>query len=194
LNGIIVFVKNPELGKVKTRLASSLGNKKALEIYIKLIEYTKTVLLHLPRVKKYVYYSSFVDLKDNWNNEKFEKFIQSKGALGERMSNAFKETFQSCDQLIIIGSDCPQLTPSHINGAFEKLKSHNLVIGPSHDGGYYLLGMDKYYPKLFQDIEWSTNTVFDKTVQIAIDNSLSVAKLETLSDIDYEEDWMKFGF
>ena len=194
MNGIIVFIKNPELGKVKTRIAMSLGDKKALEIYSKLIGYTKGVLLQLSNVKKYVYYSSFVDLQDDWNNDKFEKCIQSKGDLGERMSNAFGETFQACDQLIIIGSDCPQLTPSHINEAFEKLKKHNLVIGPSHDGGYYLIGMDKHYPMLFQDIVWSTNTVFDDTIQIAKDNGLSVSKLETLSDIDYEEDWVKFGF
>ena len=110
------------------------------------------------------------------------------------MSSALDETFETCEHLIIIGSDCPQLTPSHINDAFDRLKTHNVVIGPSQDGGYYLLGMDKHYPALFQNIEWSTNTVFSDTIQIIKDNGLTISELETLSDIDYEEDWVKFGF
>ena len=194
MKGIIVFVKNPELGKVKTRLAISMGDKKALEIYNKLVGYTKEVLLQLSNTKKYVYYSSFVDRQDDWSNDQFEKRIQSIEGLGERMTIAIGEIFETCEQVLIIGSDCPQLTPSHINDAFDKLSNHNIVIGPSQDGGYYLLGMDKHYLGLFQGIEWSTNTVFGDTIQKAKDKGLSVSELETLSDIDYEEDWIKFGF
>lgn len=194
MKGIIVFVKNPELGKVKTRLAISMGDKKALEIYNKLLAYTKEILLHLSNVKKCIYYSSFIDRKDDWINDQFEKHIQSKGDLGERMNNAFSEVFDSCEHVIIIGSDCPQLTASHLNDAFESLKNHNVVIGPSQDGGYYLLGMDKHYPELFQGIEWSTNTVLSATIQKAKDKHLKISELETLSDIDFEEDWIKYGF
>jgi rSAM/selenodomain-associated transferase 1 len=194
LKGIIVFIKNPELGKVKTRLAISMGDNKALEIYNKLVGYTKQVLLQLSNTKKYVYYSSFVDRQDDWNNDHFEKRIQSPGGLGQRMTAAFGETFETCEQVLIIGSDCPQLTPFHINYAFERLSNHNVVIGPSQDGGYYLLGMDRHYLDLFQDIEWSTSTVFSDTIHKAKNNGLSISELEILSDIDYEEDWIKYGF
>ena len=194
MNGIIVFVKNPELGKVKTRLAATLGDEKALKIYNKLVGYTKDVLSQLSNVKRYIYYSSFVVKQDIWDNHQFEKRTQSTGGLGDRITTALKETFETCNPIIIIGSDCPQLTPLHIKDAFEQLKTHNIVIGPSHDGGYYLLGMDKYYPQLFQDINWSTSTVFQETVLKATNLNLGVDELETLSDIDYEEDWIKFGF
>ena len=194
MKGVVVFIKNPELGKVKTRLAISMGDNKALEIYNKLVDYTKEVLLQLSNVKKYVYYSSFIDRQDDWNNDHFEKHVQSTGDLGTRMNTSFSEVFESCDHVIIIGSDCPQLTSSHINDAFSRLRNHNVVIGPSQDGGYYLLGMNKHYPELFQGIEWSTNTVFSDTLQIAKNKGLTISELETLSDIDYEEDWLKFGF
>jgi hypothetical protein len=194
LKGIIVFVKNPKLGKVKTRLAASLGDHKALEIYNKLIGYTKDVLLQLSNVNRFVYYSSFIDQQDGWDNEKFIKRIQYQGGLGERITHALEETFENCQHIIIIGSDCPQLTPAHINEAFDRLRSNNVVIGPSQDGGYYLLGMDKFYPELFQNIEWSTATVFKETIQKTKDKNLKTSKLEVLSDIDYEEDWIKYGF
>lgn len=194
MNGIVVFVKNPELGKVKTRLAVTLGNERALEIYNKLLQYTREVLLSLSNVKKYIYYSSFVDNQDDWNNEQFEKQLQSKGDLGDRMTSALKESLEKCQSIVIIGSDCPQLTSIHINNAFEKLKTQDIVIGPSHDGGYYLIGMNRLYPELFQGIEWSTNSVFQETIQKAKELNISFATLETLSDIDCEEDWVKFGF
>jgi len=194
LRGIIVFVKNPELGKVKTRLANTLGDEKALEIYNKLIDYTRNVLIDIDGANRYIYYSSFIDNEDEWSSKIFEKRLQVDGDLGSKMTTAIKSVFEQCDQVIIIGSDCPQLTSSHINTAFEKLNDHNVVVGPSLDGGYYLLGMDSYYSELFEDIEWSTASVCEETLQRARNSDLSSCKIEALSDVDYEEDWLKFGF
>ena len=194
MRGVIVFVKNPEFGKVKTRLAATLGDEMALEIYNKLLAYTRNVLLGAKDVKKYVYYSSFVDKNDDWSNEDFDKHLQYQGGLGERIISAFKSTFDECDQVVIIGSDCPQLTSEHIEEAFLKLNTHDVVIGPSHDGGYYLLGMNNFYPQLFNDINWSTESVFQETLDRAQANELSTAELETLTDVDYQEDWEKYGF
>jgi rSAM/selenodomain-associated transferase 1 len=194
LNGIIVFVKNPELGQVKTRLASTLGDIKALEIYNRLLGYTREFLLELTHAKKFVYYSSYIDLEDDWQKEVFEKRLQVRGELGDKITSAVKNTFETCDYVVIIGSDCPQLTSAHIRNTFDQLKSHNIVIGPSLDGGYYLLGMDKMYFELFQDISWSTETVCHETLEKALSLNLNVFQLEALSDIDYEEDWVKYGF
>lgn len=194
MRGIIVFVKNPELGKVKTRLAKTMGDEKALEIYNKLIGYTREVLLKVNDTKKYIFYSSFIDDEDEWSRDDFEKKLQISGDLGSKMTTAIQDVFEICDQVVIIGSDCPQLTPAHIESAFRELDTHNVVVGPSMDGGYYLLGMDQYYPALFQDIQWSTETVCSDTLAIAAANGLSSARLEELSDIDYEEDWVEHGF
>lgn len=194
MRGVIVFVKNPELGKVKTRLAATVGDQKALEIYHKLIGYTRDVLTQVEDTKKYVFYSSFIDDKDGWQNNVFEKRLQVAGGLGEKITEALKSVFEDCDQVVIIGSDCPQLTSEHIETAFDKLQNCNITIGPSHDGGYYLLGMDKFYPQLFQGINWSTETVFQETLQKTESSGLTSYVLEALSDIDYEEDWVKYGF
>jgi len=193
LRGVIVFVKNPEFGKVKTRLAATLGNEKALEIYLKLLHYTRAVLTEVKDTKKYVYYSSFIDTEDQWSNKIFEKRLQDQGDLGSRMTSAFHEVFKICNRVVIIGSDCPQLTSTHIEQAFQALESNDLVLGPSRDGGYYLLGMKKFYPELFQDIEWSTDTVFHETMRKAEKMELKVDRLEVLSDIDHAEDWEKYG-
>ena len=194
MRGVIVFVKNPELGKVKTRLAATVGNEQALIIYKKLLDYTRNVLLQLNDTERHVYYSSFVDLADEWSNDHFKKFAQKGDGLGERMTAAFQETLETCSKVVIIGSDCAQLTEDHIERAFDMLDSNDLVIGPSHDGGYYLLGMHTYHPYLFEDIVWSSETVLEDTLNIASFNKLKVAQLEALSDIDNEEDWNLYGF
>ena len=194
MRGVIVFVKNPEFGKVKTRLASTLGHDKALEIYLKLLNYTRDVLRDFNDITRFVYYSSFIDNNDEWSNQLFEKRLQDQGDLGSRITAAFQDVFHSCDQVVIIGSDCPQLTTGHIEEAFQMLKSNDVVIGPSHDGGYYLLGLNDYHSELFEDITWSTDQVFDQTLQIAKQKNLQVGRLEMLTDIDYAEDWEKYGF
>lgn len=190
---IIVFIKNPRLGYVKTRLAADVGDDKALEIYLRLTDHTKEVLSSVPDVKRFVYYSDFVADEDGWSPETFIKGLQNDGDLGDRIKAAFTEVFKTSDKAIIIGSDCAQLSPLHIEKAIKSLDYHNLVIGPSLDGGYYLLGMDSNYKYLFEDIEWSTESVFEETKAKAIKNGLSVGQIETLSDIDYIEDWEKYG-
>ena len=192
--GVIVFVKNPELGKVKTRLAATVGDEKALDIYNRLVAYTREVLLGSDAVDAIVYYSSFIDRKDEWSNVRFEKRLQVQGGLGDKITAAVQESFNDYEKIIIIGSDCPQLTKVHIQDAIAYLNTNNVVIGPSKDGGYYLLGMDHYYPSLFQDIPWSTETVAMDTLQQAEALGLRTHQLEILSDIDYEEDWINYGF
>ena len=89
---------------------------------------------------------------------------------------------------VIIGTDCPELDADLLQAAFEKLDSHDLVLGPAIDGGYYLIGMGRFIPDLFMEIAWSTAEVFAKTVEIAKRLELAIALLPKLSDIDYPED------
>lgn len=191
--GIIVFIKNPRLGHVKTRLAKDVGDERALEIYLKLTAHTQCVLADVPYVNRNVYYSDFIDDADDWSADTFIKGLQSNGDLGDRIKHAFSEVFEQNEKVIIIGSDCAQLSANHIQQAIDALDNNNVVIGPSLDGGYYLLGMDSNFQFLFEDIEWSTESVFKTTKNKALAQGLSVAEIEKLSDIDYIEDWEKYG-
>ncbi len=163
-NLLIIFVKNPVLGKVKTRLAKSIGDEKALKIYKYLIDHTCSVA-GMTHADIEVWYSDFkVDQKNGVLPEAKTK-VQIEGDLGEKMSFAFRQGFRNgYKRIVIIGSDCPEITSGHIDDAFQCLQISDIVLGPSVDGGYYLLGMKKWNPKLFQNIEWSTSRVYSQTV------------------------------
>ncbi|MFT6320600.1 MAG: rSAM/selenodomain-associated transferase 1 [Granulosicoccus sp.] len=190
---IIVFIKNIEKGKVKTRLAATVGDDQALKIYEALLEHTQKVVRAVD-AERFLFYSSFVEKEDEWSADFFHKKVQSQGDLGSRMSDAFQDVLEKNGKAIIVGSDCASLTPEIIKAALDKLDEYPFVIGPTFDGGYYLLGMNSFEPSVFENIEWSTETVFPKTL-------LRMASLEKrcyfmpqLSDIDYEEDWVKYGW
>lgn len=185
---IILFTKNPELGKVKTRLAKTIGDEKALAIYKKLLNHTQEIVEQLD-VDKFVFYSDLIINDDQWNNANYHKMVQHHGDLGERMATAFKEVFAlNYQSVCIIGSDCYELSSAVIEEAFLKLENDNAVIGPTFDGGYYLLGMNKLHPELFQNKNWSTETVYSDTVNDFKELSLSYSNLIKLSDIDEEKD------
>jgi rSAM/selenodomain-associated transferase 1 len=184
MNQLIIFIKNPVKGKVKTRLAASIGDNKALEIYLKLIGFTLRIAADT-KAKTHLFFSDH--LIDNYDGD--TKNIQQGNNLGERMKNAFHSVIEGEEtKTLIIGTDCAELHSEIIQLAFEQLETHDLVIGPAQDGGYYLLGMKKYFPEIFNDIEWSTSEVFNKTLLIAKNNSKSVFLLPVLRDIDTEDD------
>lgn len=193
-NALLVFIKNPILGTAKTRLAATVGNEEALKIYKELLRHTREVSLKV-NAKRHLFYSHFIDNNDEWNNQDFQKHLQSDGDLGEKMADGFQTAFQKKHQnIVIIGSDCASLTSEIIEQAFLYLNNNDFVIGPADDGGYYLLGMKIFTPEVFQNIAWSTESVFTSTIQIIEQLNKSYATLPTLSDIDYEEDWKKYGW
>lgn len=187
-NLLVVFAKNPELGKVKTRLAKTVGEKKALEIYLKLLEHTYAVA-DKTFADKAIFYSDKIEEFDILDYYKFPKFLQKGKDLGERMDRAIGEAFgQSYNKVVIIGSDCYDLTSEIVEDAFKLLDDHNVVIGPALDGGYYLLGMDRHYSHLFRDKKWSTPDVLLDTILDTKKLKLSYALLPTLTDVDEEKD------
>lgn len=191
-SALIIFVRKPELGKVKTRLAREVGDERALEIYEKLLSHTKMISLPL-EVEKFVFYADEVSEKDIWTGKEFHQEQQIKGNLGEKMKSALEEVFsRNIQRVCIIGSDCMELTSEILENAFLSLHHHDIAIGPSLDGGYYLIGMKKLHSKLFDDIKWSTASVFNETMQKARQKKLSVFELPKLSDIDYKEDWERY--
>lgn len=186
-NALIIFVKNLIEGRVKTRLAATLGNDGAMDIYKQLLKNTQNSILTF-EADKIVFYSDFIE-EEIWEKNSFQNKIQQGNDLGERMKNAFKSSFiAGYEKIVIIGTDCPGIHKSILENAFMALNNLDIVIGPATDGGYYLLGMKKEHPFLFQNIEWSTDKVLQQTIDLCNKNRLSYFLLPELSDIDEEKD------
>ena len=187
---LIIFVRKPELGKVKTRLAATLGDDKALEIYKELLQHTNSVALKTT-ADRFVFYYNQIDTDDIWAQNNFIKKLQADADLGIKMSNAFSQVFEEeYEKVVIIGSDCFELTSAIISDAFEQLNENDVVIGPANDGGYYLLGMKKLYPKFFENKQWSTVDVYQQTIADFEKEHIKYHVLVTLRDVDTEEDWL----
>lgn len=186
---LIIFVKNPVPGKCKTRLAQTIGNIAATEVYKVLLRHTALITEKLDVIKE-VYYSDFVE-EDDMFSDQFIKKVQSGNDLGEKMKNAFSKGFlQGFQNIIIIGTDLLDITTEDINEAFEALKTYDYVIGPAEDGGYYLLGMNTLNSTLFENKHWSSNTVLQETL---IDlKTEHIALLDERNDIDTYEDLEEF--
>jgi len=193
MNAVIVFAKYPRNGEVKTRLGETLGDEFAARLYRLMAEYTFDVCLSLPEKD----YDVHLYYDNEGQKEPFQKWIPPEFALhlqvgidlGDRMKTAFNQLFnKGYSKILIIGTDCPQINANIIVKAFEELSVNDVVIGPSTDGGYYMLGMKKQYPFLFDKIKWSSEAVFSITVEKANDNKLSLYILPELIDIDTEAD------
>jgi rSAM/selenodomain-associated transferase 1 len=185
-NLLLIFTRNPELGKVKTRLAKTVGDKTALKIYTFLLEKTQEISSKVTSDKA-VYYSVKVRENDIWNEKLYQKHQQVGQDLGIRMLNAFKNGFNAgYEKIIIIGSDLFDLTSKNIEKAFEELDQSDVVLGPAEDGGYYLLGMNSLQETIFKNKAWGTETVRKNT--LADLKQKKVFLLETLNDVDVFED------
>jgi len=185
-NLLLIFTRNPELGKGKRRLAATIGDQAAFNIYKFLLDHTVTITKNL-YAEKQVYYSEEIWEDDIWDNKKFAKKLQTGDDLGARMANAFQEGFQNeYQKIIIIGSDMLDLSQEDLEAAFKALEKNDFVIGPAEDGGYYLLGMKKFMPELFKNKSWGTETVLKDTLA-DLENETTTL-LETKNDVDYYED------
>ncbi|MFN7117236.1 MAG: TIGR04282 family arsenosugar biosynthesis glycosyltransferase [Saprospiraceae bacterium] len=194
MNTLLIFIKNPVIGKVKTRIAETAGAVRALQIYLELLRHTRELALQVDS-QRLLCYSDFIDETDNWHPADFQKQLQQGNDLGERMRHAFALAFaQGASKAIIIGSDCVALTGAIIEAAFRKLEEYPFVIGPTPDGGYYLLGMNRFEPSVFDNIQWSTEAVLPTTLQRIQTLQQACFLLPELPDIDFEADWQAHGW
>lgn len=185
-NLLLIFTRNPELGKVKSRLAVAIGEVKALNVYKALLNHTKNITIDLP-VTKQVCYSESIPKEDIWTADIYEKKLQHGTDLGEKMHNAFKDGFsKGYEKIVVIGSDCDTLSSELISQAFESLVTRDVVLGPAEDGGYYLLGMKKNISAIFKNKAWGTATVLQDTLDDLKGHSLK--ELIILNDIDVISD------
>jgi rSAM/selenodomain-associated transferase 1 len=188
---LIVFVKAPRPGQVKTRLIAAFGAEPAALLYRLLAE--EVIRRTTPAGRSYERALAFTPADARPEVEAWlagETLVaQAPGDLGERMAQAFERAFdEGARQVVLIGSDAPTVSESHISRAFAMLRQAELVLGPARDGGYYLIGLKRPRPRLFADIPWSTPSVLQATLQRAAELRLSVGLLELLADVDSLED------
>jgi rSAM/selenodomain-associated transferase 1 len=186
---IIIFVKAPRPGFVKTRLAAAIGNEAACGAYRQLAETVVANLAPLPHTELRFTPDDAENEIAHWLSDDWTARPQGEGDLGERMHRAFIE---AKGPAIIIGSDCPQVELSDLRTAAKTLQARDAVIGPATDGGYWLIGLNAPCPALFENIKWSTSDVLPKTLEKANEAGLSVQLLRELTDVDTGEDWERW--
>ncbi len=188
---LIIFTKNPEAGLVKTRLAQTVGDEKALEVYETLREHTALVTATV-EAERQVYYSRFIPSSDLFFTSKFTFKLQEGEDLGARMLHAIRTGFQTgFRHIVLIGTDCYELSSDTLNQAFNALERSDAVIGPAIDGGFYLIGLNMLLPELFLNRQWSTPEVCKETIEVLQRFAIPYELLTALSDIDTFDDLKK---
>lgn len=191
---VLLFVKQPIPGRVKTRLARTVGEDEAVDVYLQLVDVvlrnlakdaTILVIYDPPEQEAAIW---------DWLAGKLPtttRFLpQSTGGLGERLVTAFEAAFaMGFDEVAVIGTDCPFIDQMIWDEAWRKLAQADAVIGPSLDGGYYLLALKRHMPGLFEEVPWSSEDVCSVTLRRAAELGLEVAQLPPLIDVDDEEAW-----
>jgi rSAM/selenodomain-associated transferase 1 len=190
LEKLIVFVKAPRVGAVKTRLAKSIGDVRACDAYRTLAESVLKNVASLPNVELRFAPNDAATEITPWLRETWRARPQGEGDLGKRLGRAFDEAFaDGAERVVIIGSDCPDLQVADVRAAWKELATHDLVVGPATDGGYWLMGLRASQPKLFENISWSSEHVLAETLQRAKALALRIQLLRILTDVDTETEW-----
>lgn len=196
---IIVFTRFPVEGKVKTRLAKNMGNKFAVSFFRACAEHTFKELLKVEEMGSdlFLFCSEENEIEQlmKWAGNNFKYYSQQGSNLGIKMYNAFNTVFKKgYKKAIIIGTDAPDISTNIMQSAISALDNYSVVIGPANDGGYYLLGFKSKLIDLFSGIEWSTDSVFDNTIEKLNNSEINYFMLDELTDIDTLEDlqyWRK---
>ncbi|MCB2181628.1 MAG: TIGR04282 family arsenosugar biosynthesis glycosyltransferase [Desulfobulbaceae bacterium] len=191
---LIIFTRYPKIGKTKTRLIPFLGAKKAAELQRAMAEYIfgQCLKLHENRSSQIDVYFEGGEQNEvrGWVPGNMGCFQQRGEDLGERMKNALHDNFFRCnvERILLVGADCPHITPEILNQGYDMLQERDLVLGPASDGGYYLIGLKRPASFLFENIEWGTERVLDQTIVQAEREGLTWGTLPTLTDIDKADD------
>lgn len=183
---LLIFAKYPEPGRVKTRLARTVGPVEAARLYRGMVE---TVVKKTTPVNGEYHQTMYFDPPERvrefkqWFPLQMKK--QCSGDLGHRMLDAFQMSFANgSERVVVIGTDCTEIDRALLCDAFQKLETADLILGPAKDGGYYLIGMKATHPLLFEEISWSTTKVLQETLHKAKEGGLKVTLLPLLADID----------
>ena len=190
---LLVFARMPKAGANKTRLIPAIGAENATRVYRQLVERTLSQARQLASEQGCQVTVCFTggmacEIQSEFGDD-LAYGEQVGSSLGDRLQYATKSAFDAgAKRVVVIGTDCPSLTSNDMKAAFEQLESHDVVIGPALDGGYYLIGLNADHATLFADVDWSTSVVFEQTLQKSLALNLSVHAFRKLPDVDYPED------
>lgn len=195
---LILFTRYPVAGRAKTRLIPALGADGAAELQRRMTEgilATAAALASGAIITLETHHlGGSAEQMDNWLGPERIYREQAAGDLGDKLAAAFTEAFRDGSrEVIIIGADCPAITPAILADAFNSLKRHDLVLGPATDGGYYLIGLKRPCPELFRNRSWGSNLLLTETVRAASELFLKTSLLEELTDVDRPEDLKNLG-
>jgi hypothetical protein len=190
---LILFTRYPEPGRTKTRLIPALGAEGAAALQRRMSE---AIVSHMARFAaqspvhlEIRYADGTQQAVEAWLSSDIPCLDQGEGDLGARLHRAFTQAFaQGAKKVVVIGADCPGLTPPLFARAFAALDNQDLVLGPAVDGGYYLVGLNRPAPALFSEIPWGSGEVLAATLKQAQSLNLSLHLLEPLADVDRPED------
>jgi len=188
---VIVFARVPVLGRVKTRLAAGCGDETALEIYRWLGRRTVDAALAVRNCRTTVYHTpAATEIILGWLGDEMPLRVQAEGDLGRRVALAIADVAASgAGRVVVVGTDCPDMSTAMIESAFASLSDADVVLGPTRDGGYYLIGVREPHPALFRGIPWSTGETLSATLAAAAAAGLRVSLLGERLDIDTAADW-----
>jgi len=190
---LLIFLRAPEPGRVKTRLARDVGDEKALALYKSFVRASLSAARDWSRKarEREIWISYYPEDKKemvaDWLGRDYIILPQSGRDLGQRMAGAMAEAFEfGAQKAVILGTDIPQVRPEHIEQAFDHLNLMDVVLGPSFDGGYWLIGScrDRFSPDVFRKMNWGATTVFADTIDRCREHHLTWAELEVLQDVD----------
>ena len=186
---LLIFCRFPEPGRTKTRLIPAVGPEGAARIYQEMAERVVQQVRCVDRTNFRPLLCVEPPERQNevkaWLGREFDTLPQAPGHLGAKLESAFRAAFfLGAERVVAIGTDCIELTSAHISRSFKVLKEENVVLGPARDGGYYLIGMNRMIPGLFQGITWGTNEVLKETM-VRVERAFL---LPELGDIDTPED------
>jgi len=195
---LIIFTRFPEPGTTKTRLIPVLGATGAAELQRRLSERTVRTGRELATIRamalEVCHDGGDAALIGAWLGSELPTAPQGEGDLGERMFQAFSRARQDgFERVVLVGADCPSLTPAILQRAFAALADHDLVLGPALDGGYYLIGLSRPAPEIFNDQPWGADSLLAATLAAASQAGLTLHLLEELADVDCPEDLHHLG-
>jgi hypothetical protein len=192
-NRLIIFTRYPEPGSTKTRLIPALGPEGAAGLHRRMAEravgFAKELSRRMPVLIEIAFEGGLRRDMKNWLGPGLNFCKQPGGGLGERMHESFARAFgEGRQKVVLAGTDCPGISADIFEKAFAALDGHDLVLGPAEDGGYYLVGMKRPTPEIFDDMPWGTGDVLDRTLDAARRLGLSAALVDKLADVDRPED------
>lgn len=192
-SGLFMMTRFPQPGQTKTRLIPALGPEGAAALQRQMTEHLLSrfrPFCHTHALILEVHFTGGTRTQMlDWLGGQISFQQQCRGDLGQKLSHAFEQGFAAgLQRILIVGSDCPGIKEEHILQALAQLKTHDVVLGPAEDGGYYLIGLKAPQPNLFEAISWGQSCVLQQTLAIAACNGLTVSRLSLLPDIDRPED------